>query len=60
MDVMIRAIRPQLPKHTTVVIIFAKTRPIPPLEMGKRACQQTKKAPKTQKNLTLRVSEICE
>jgi hypothetical protein len=38
MDAMIGAIKPQLPKHTNEVITFAKTRPIPPLEMGKKAC----------------------
>jgi hypothetical protein len=42
MDVMIGAIKPQLPKHTTGVVTFAKIRPILPLEMGKEACQQTK------------------
>jgi len=39
---MIGAIKPQLPKHTTGVVTFAKIRPILPLEMGKEACQQTK------------------
>jgi len=35
MDVMIRAISPQLPKYDVGAITFAKTRLIPPLEMGR-------------------------
>jgi hypothetical protein len=44
MDVMIGAIRPQLPKHTTGVITFAKTRLIPPLEMKEKTSKRTKGA----------------
>jgi hypothetical protein len=56
MDVMIRAIKPQLPKPTIEVLTFAKIRSILALEMEKEACQQTKGASRLKRNLALRVS----
>jgi hypothetical protein len=39
LNAMIRATTLKFPKYATEVITFAKTRPIQPLEMGKKTCQ---------------------
>jgi hypothetical protein len=48
---MIGATNPWFFSYVARVITFAKTRPIPPLEMGKEAHQQTRGASKHSKEL---------
>lgn len=51
---MIKVTNPELPKYTAKMITFIDTKSIPPLEMGKEACQRTRGASgHSKKNLAL-------
>ncbi len=45
LDAMIGTISPQFTKYITSAITFTKTRPIPPLEIGKKFIDELKELP---------------
>jgi hypothetical protein len=60
LNAMIGITSPYFTKYIIGTITFTKTRPIPPLEMGKKLADELKKLPNTPNNQALRISQILE